>query len=644
MEIAASTSDEIIAKLKKILALDKIVKVFYVDDTVNYTGYSLDKVIGHIRDNITSLKKEQPFQELFGGGVDYSTDDDVIIFGQIENLVRTPDVDNRPIYSHLFPNEPLKKDDIEDDLKKLFDDVDFEPLHPKDAIEAFSTYFKSHTEGNIVFLFDFDFGAEMSTASIRNGGDLILKVCKDFPDKQPNMLFAIITHLVSQSEEIEKRDEYIKGDILKVKPIPFLLSKTRKTNQLLLADGIKKTLLNKLVEEIKLETLDVLEKAFIDTKGMVNKLDTYEFEQIVVKSSMEEGVWMGKTLRRLSSVLFENNIDSQMVKTNYLKRVNPIFESIIDYSLIHLISSTENKPYNNREFLRHSELYRRKEDINELYEPVANGDIFEIVTNNTQQPTTAHFILIGQDCDIILRSDGTRNRRQRFFSLLPITVISKAELNAAIIETAKEKKEKNHYMASRYLLPYYTPEDFKKVGVVNLTNELLVYIDVLDLVSINSDGEAKYDAAFAYKSGEFSHSLLERYNILVKICAKFNKEITGIESGISALGNSVKEKIRKKFIKRLSPISEDKGVLNPYLGPGKFDFGAKRISRLSKEYAAILLSKYTLFTSRPATNHDFAWSDQETSMQHDTGVSTVVSTEPTQPVEQKDNKDEENKS
>lgn len=606
MATLPSNTTEIIARLKQILDLDKVIHVFYVDNTINVSRYDLERIIGDVRDRISVLKENADFRKFFKPSIDYSVGDDGIIFNEIEQDLRDHDGSHEALSSFLFPGESFVKDDVSDELGALFGDIPFDALHPKEALDKFGQYFAGHTEGTVLFLFDYEFGQEMRLGAIQDGGDLIMKVCSSFPDKQAHMVFSLITHLVTQEGEIERRSDFITGDLAELKPAPFLLSKSRKANQLLLADGIKKALLNKLVEQIKDETLLVLEEAFLKTKGLINTLDTYEFEHIVVKSSLAEGVWMGKTLKRLSTVLFDNAINSSMVTRHYPANVNSRFEEVIQYSLINLLSNTESKPYNNRKFLRYQELYTNGDDLNKLHEPLANGDIFEVTLNAAAPGTTADYILVAQDCDVILRSNGSRNRSQRFFSLLPIDLRTKEWLGQKIVEFAEESKERNHYMSSKFLLPYYTSDNLENVGLVNFNNELVVYVDVLDLVSINSNGEANYDKDYAYPISEFSHSLKNRYASLIRVCSKFSKDITGIESGIGRLDNAVKDKIRGKFIKTLSPITEDKGTKISYLSEGKFSFGIRRKSRLKREHSTTLLMKYTQYVSRAALDHDFA--------------------------------------
>lgn len=206
------------------------------------------------------------------------------------------------------------------------------------------------TPQKIVVLFD----EELNQPDNRKGHDLILEVKnKGWQGKIVPVLFT--NTITTYQEELLKRSEIIEttNNLLSTQDF-FALSKKRSNNEEDFADGIKKSLLNGYCEQIKTASVAILEKAFEYAMAEVQKLDTYHFDDVVLRSSYKEGVWEALTFQRIAQIFFDDGVHQEMQKQDYVSRVNK------EIRASKKIRGMEFKPANVEPYLQKFELRHRE--------------------------------------------------------------------------------------------------------------------------------------------------------------------------------------------------------------------------------------------------------------------------------------------
>ncbi len=127
--------------------------------------------------------------------------------------------------------------------------------------------------------------------------------------------------------------------------------------------------------------------------------------------------------------------------------------------------------------LRRAEVWDDDPVVNRAFSPVANGDIFEIDNNEPETATASRrFVLLGQPCDIMLRSDGAR--RQQEAMLIPL----------------RKHEGVGNERVKMPLLPFKLDGAEWKLDIENIAFARLA---ALDLASLRPDGRVRLDVGHA---------------------------------------------------------------------------------------------------------------------------------------------------
>ena len=130
------------------------------------------------------------------------------------------------------------------------------------------------------------------------------------------------------------------------------------------------------------------------------------------------------------------------------------------------------------EAFQQAEIFEGDELINSGLTPIACGDVFETFKEPTLPAIgKRRFLLVGQPCDIALRSDGTRDQEAAY--LVPINTMTHEAAAAAAKNKLKE-----------HLLPFAIDG---KLWVCNLRAAASARLSVLDLASLRPDGRVQAD-------------------------------------------------------------------------------------------------------------------------------------------------------
>lgn len=591
--------------LKGLLELMGIDKVYFVDDSLSKLP-DLDELVGLVNSIYSSgflnkLNIEKLVIE-FNEDVEIYTDNIKEKWGELSALEQIKYFEI--CYGILGRKKEFTDINISTALKDYFFDnvlVLCTPTEWQGYINTFNNQYK------ILALFDQNLTKEGGIFTTKKGQDLILEVKqKGF---RKSIFPALFTYTIQKlDEEIDERERIINeilenGDDISSEDF-FVFTKERLNKANLFIDSIKKLFLNEHSEKIKNATISILGKAFEKTVKELKTIDTYSFDLAVLKSSLIEGVWEAETLLRIINIYFEDFIKTEMLSSNYLLTTNESFSvahSVSKSCEIPLEGAIES-PYLNPIKLRQKEIYELGENINGLFKPIENGDIFELIDSNYKKHL---YILVAQECDLMLRTNGKRKLETGVLLYISKSTFQKIEKEEKMaFESAKKKQQSHVFWDTRYKLGYF---DNNNIGIVKFTHDpLIVDLNFLDIVSFNTSGEII--TQIDENINKLTSSSLKLRELLVKksITLKI-MEINKILKNFPR-NSEVYKNIYSKLTPELVIVGNIKvsAQIKYEINSNSVYMSVKRIKRLRQPYSRLLLEKYMQYLTRNAELHDFA--------------------------------------
>lgn len=460
-------------------------------------------------------------------------------------------------------------------------------------------------------LFDFEFQSGNKLIPGRNGAELA-KLLIDEQDCTERVVCGIFSHKFTEEQEDEFREKYSTDYNIEESRF-YTISKRRFAFDPQItgfAEGIKSLLLLPYVEQLKTESLIVLEKSNTKAGDRIKKMTPKTFNQIIQKSSLKEGVWEISTLFRLYGILSKeenyNMISDSAVRQKFNESIKKIRE-------IDLKDTGYNTTIANSQLteLRNSELYLSGDVINKLHLPLTNGDIFEIKGKE--------YILLVQPCNLALRAEGD-NCGKRDYNydagmLIPLRQIPKDKLNITTEEVKVAEKSDKFYVA-------YFP-GFQ-----------IVSLDILDLSVFNEDGKASIDFSVTSLINDVIHfPWLKRYEYIHKASLRYETKIIEFITIKESITKSINQKrgaLQSSDGEQKDQLKQEIGILQSHLNNteknifeifdlAKFkidcskiykenrtlDTNIRRVKHYKSPYSDDLLQKFMLYLSRNAFEHDF---------------------------------------
>lgn len=476
-------------------------------------------------------------------------------------------------------------------------------------------------------LFDYEFHSGNSLLDGKNGAQLAKNLI-EIEEHSEKIVCGIFSHKFSETDEDEYRIKYAQDYAIELTKF-YTISKFRFTFDPKISafvEGIKNLLLHPYVEKLKIESLEVLKESNKKASTKIENITPKTFNQIIQKSSLNEGVWEISTLFRLYGILSKeenyNLISNPVIRQRFNDSIKKIRE--IDISETGYKTKVTNQQLID---LRNSELYLQGDVINKLHLPIANGDIFKI--NNKD------YILLVQPCNLAIRAkekeSGIRSKNYNNAFLIPLQFFSKAELSHTKNEILSPTNNKDKILCA------YFPE-FK-----------ILSLDFLDLTVFNENGHSFIDM----KEPNFVNDVIhfpwkKRYEYIFEKISEIEIRIQSfltINSSLAPKIDELKEKIREltkdfktlkqeeknKIIAILQPIKDEKTALENHIktlesniysienfesfklnseknydiGNRTFSFNIKRIKHYKSPFSDDLLQNFMLYMSRNAFDHDF---------------------------------------
>lgn len=469
-------------------------------------------------------------------------------------------------------------------------------------------------------LFDFEFQSGNTLLSGKNGAHLVKNVIEEQGCLE-KIVCGIFSHKFTEDEEDDFREKY-SAEYNIEEGYFYTISKNRfaKDPKIIgFSEGIKSLLLLPYVEQLKAESLTILNESNEKAGEAINKMSPKTFNQIIQKSSYKEGIWEVSTLFRLYGILSKVENLNMISKEETRKKFN---ESIKKIRNIDDIDTGYNSKVVNPQLinLRNSELYINGSIINNLHLPLKNGDVFKIGNKK--------FMLLVQPCNLALRSSGNRSSKYNNAFLVPIKLINKNKLNITKYEVYSPENNVEEILCACFSefktlpLTFLDLVVFNKEGIstINMTNKELInelihspwkkrYEEILNIFSIWENKIKTF--LFIETSIE---SRLENINIKLKEFYSKGKlpkneslptEILDLKKERSTLKKhliNVKNSIYS--IDYFKDFNLDK-QLNYNTKNRSFTFDIKRIKHYKSPYSDDLLQNFMAYLSRNAFDHDF---------------------------------------
>ncbi len=473
--------------------------------------------------------------------------------------------------------EVEKEDDPGDAsiLNELIPDNILLPLSPKQWEEQRKDLLKGDGELRTLFLFDHDFSA--------NGGDAQggIKIIASLlaSNDTGNLICGLLTHTVTPQNQLEKwaalSQEYsIDRDRFLVIPKQYLSEKP-----MFFAQILKLVALSPDFTSMKSKVQKIIGDATNTAMKRVRDINIYDLDHIVFRISAEEGLWEPDMLFRLHGLFHRLEARRLAHADDELENIASRLRSVSNIPT----PAAEFCPASSTREIQRQELYEDADHLNKNYLPLELGDIFM----KTNSESRKRFILLAQPCDLMVRSNGTRQPELKHLTL--------AEIGTAD-DTPRYSEE----------LKYFGKETSER-WFVKLKQVHQVRSCIVDLCVLNDDGRAVMQLGGAAPE-RIRPTWKARYNILERVFRRLTRrpDILSNAEGDSGAIAKLKDQATASIISGLLHDQLVKGEVINTNGNLRIDFNLQRIGRLSRARAFGLLMAYTSCLSRPAYERDFA--------------------------------------
>lgn len=354
---------------------------------------------------------------------------------------------------------------------------------------------------------------------------------------------------------------------------------------------LKLAILNGPVQSLKAKTLDILRGAIDHSAIRLASIDIYDFDQIVFRSSLREGVWEPDTLFRVFG-LFHHDETRKVAKADV--GLHELADRIRTISQISTDSSSA--PNYNTIQLQSLELYEDPEYLNSHFTPIQVGDIFEVSKGEEKK----RFILLAQPCDLMVRSDGNRHH---------------AVVESVLGEIVSGEHRNHEGFAE---LPFFENNAATK-NYVALRKVVAVSLLPLDFCAYRETGESTFALTDVCPKTVIP-AWRARHEILINDVRKI---LTKVDEMTKAGSNAV------DAIQIVARCSNHRWLI-PHVDLAKrsLSYGLKRVGRLREPRAAAILSRYANFLSRYAFEHDLGEREQTSQVEAAVPISTMNQSAP----------------
>jgi len=391
--------------------------------------------------------------------------------------------------------------------------------------------------------------------------------------------WGLMTHTVPPEGESEARREIAKQEGLPENRF-VLISKQRLTDD---KAAFSKRLRTMLLAPAFDELFEIVRAAAIDAQTTAvteaRKMTSEELEQIIVRSSLLEGVWEPETLVRVFALLQRPSVE-QAVRQNdrvheliaSMRCVSEASRELGDGDADGAQAPVEDESLPGPAWrLQRTEIFMDGDYLNAVHLPVELGDIFR------KTPGQRAFVLIAQPCDTVIRRSGTREPELTHCVLAEIKALSGDDL------------------FTQFTLRYFDETDGTS-RAVHLNRFSYVRSEIVDLCSFNANGQAMIRPG-EEPSTRMEPALIARYKVLGQLAGSALQLWSELSA---AVGNEARPQLPRLL------GWTDGDLLKPAQRDNfqELTYPLLRVGRLLDPYARALLSRFSQYQARDAYLHD----------------------------------------
>ena len=294
----------------------------------------------------------------------------------------------------------------------------------------------------------------------------------------------------------------------------------------------------------------------------IKRLSPPEFERIVFGLARDEGVWEVDVLLRLFDARLRSNVRDALHEDHAVRRSTRLLRKLSEPR------GTNNPVSVEAQHIYRDELYERPEHLNRFHLPVELGDFFQKTTGQEKQ-----FVLVGQPCDLMVRTDGKRTPDLSFVTLLPI----------CSDDPNKAKPDSKTHRAV-FELPAFKGGD---PAWVEMDRPCLVPVESVDYCVLNDDGSGLAPIPGAPPDW-IVPNWERRWDRLARKAETLRRALEGSNND-----------------ERITQVKAQFGIrpdckAKPSLEGDNFTLGLTRTGRILSPYARALLTNYSAHLARDA--------------------------------------------
>lgn len=355
-----------------------------------------------------------------------------------------------------------------------------------------------------------------------------------------------------------------------------------------LRTAVKRAGLRRSVHEVLWKAQTCLKDSFVTAAERLTSITPEKLESFVVDKGYREGVSELHVVERALTAHMARDIrhlfgtDEALIgSAERMRRMYGI-----------KLRSFDMTPEENLEKFRRAEIWEEPELINTSLSPISPGDVFEVFLSD--KPTASSgvkFLLLGQACDIALRSDGKRDQ------------------DSALLVPLRERKlgARNEGTLKKPLLLFVLDQiqymcDFRGASPVRM--------GILDLASFRKDGEVRVDEGHGADRNLLTGQTAaydQRTKAATQLLIKQVNVAGSITDGDPRLQLTFDTDAPYKQICRgvlQKAVKAGKGG-KPSALPKRISWKLRRCGRIRMPYAAAIFENYNNVMSRRAFEMDY---------------------------------------